>query len=104
MNITFKTNKLRKAFNSEDNLQRMYGPVTAEKIKLRMAVLNAAPTLDDVSYKPPERRHKLTGKMKDSFAVNLDGGNRLVFKPDQTKSSDLRDITSITILSVGDYH
>ena len=92
-------------------LIKEYGQVTADEIMERMAVLQAAPSLKEVSHLAPERRHKLKGKMKDMFAVDLDGGNRLIFKPEEdavpdSKNvvTDLSNFTSITINAVGDYH
>lgn len=107
VDIYFKTNKLKRIFESNNPnglLESKYGPDMAEIINLRMALLVAAPSLNEIPHNPPVRRHKLKGKRKDSFAVNLDNRTRLIFKPDNTKISDLRDITSIIILSVEDYH
>ena len=112
MNIYFKTTRLEKIFNSEALLVKEYGQNTADEIMERMAVLQAAPSLKEVSNQPPERRHKLKGKLKDMFAVDLDKGNRLIFKPeedavqdeDNNNITDLSNFTSITINAVGDYH
>lgn len=111
MNIYFKNRRLEKIFNSEELLIKEYGQITAEEIMARMAVLDAAPSLKEVSHLKPERRHKLSGKMKDMFAVDLDKGNRLIFEPEEDAIldpddvvTDLSNFTSITINSVEDYH
>ena len=110
-NINFKSKKLQKTFNSEKKLQKKYGKNMATAIKKRMMVLRAAPTLDDVPHRSPERRHELKGKRKGAFAVDLVHPYRLVFKPAHdpvpTKDDggiDLKSVTAITILEVEDYH
>ncbi len=109
--INFKSRKLAKVFNSEKELKKEYGEQMWSSIKKRMAVLRAAPTLEDVSHKPPERRHELEGRRKGTFAVDLKHPHRLVFKPDHNPlpckedgGIDLRKVTAIIILGVEDYH
>ncbi len=109
--IRFKSRKLAKVFNSEKELFREYGIRLGTLIKRRMSVLRAAPTLEDVSHRPPERRHELKGRRKGTFAVDLEHPYRLVFKPDHNPlpfkedgGIDLRKVTAITIVGVEDYH
>ncbi len=111
MNITFKTKKLERTFNSERELIKEYGKVRGCAIKRRMMVLKAAPTLADVSHLPPERRHELSGSRKNEFAVDLISNYRLVFIPnhnplpyDDDKGIILTKVDSIKILGVIDYH
>lgn len=77
----------------------------------RMVVLNAAPSLKDVSHQRPERRHELTGSRSGEFAVDLEHPYRLVFRPAMDPVPKLEDgginlasVTAIEILSVEDYH
>jgi len=109
--IGFKSRKLAKVFNSKKELFKKYGKRMGRLIKRRMAVLRAAPTLEDVSHKPPERRHELEGRRKGTFAVDLEHPYRLVFKPDHNPlprkedgGIDLRKVTAIMILDVENYH
>lgn len=111
MDITFKSKRLWGVFNSEANLVRKYGSENAKLIKRRMAVLNVSTCLEEVPYRPPERRHELTGNRKGQFAVDLKHPFRLIFEPNHNPvpckadgSLDLRRITSITIIEVEDYH
>jgi len=53
MDITFKTRKLAKTFNSDKELKKVYGQENSRKIKLRMTVLHAAAHLGEV---PAENR------------------------------------------------
>jgi proteic killer suppression protein len=111
MEMTFRNEKLAKIFNSEKNLKREYGTQNANKIKLRLAVLMAATCLDEVSTRPPERRHELVGKRKGQFAVDLEHPKRLVFEPNHNPlprradgGLDLRKISAVTIIEIEDYH
>lgn len=111
MDVTFKDEKLARAFNSEKNLVKEYGPENAKKIKLRMAVLAEATCLEEVPHRPPERRHELSGERKGQFAVDLKHPQRLIFEPNHDPlprkadgGLDLKKINAITIIEVEDYH
>ena len=74
-------------------------------------MLMAAPTLAEVSYLKPERRHALTGNRKGQFAVDVKHPYRLVFRPNHDPlprmedwGIDLTKVTAITVLGVEDYH
>lgn len=110
MDITFKTSKLRKIFNSEKELKRAYSE-NSKKIKLRMTLLSAASNLAEVPIDKPARCHALKGNKTGQFAVDLKHPYRLVFCPDhdplpETEEGhlDLTQVTGIKILSVEDYH
>jgi len=111
MEIFFKNRRLAEIFNLQKTLYKSYGKGLGDAIKRRLAVLAAAPTLADVSHKPPERRHELKGKRNEEFAVDLDKKYRLIFKPEHNPlprkddgGLDLKKITAVTILGVEDYH
>ena len=78
---------------------------------LRLAVLEAAYTLDLVPTTPPDRRHQLRGGRDEQFAVDLVHPHRLVFEanhdPIPRKADggvDVEQVTAITIIDVIDYH
>jgi len=111
MNINFATQKLTKIFNSEKLLLKEYGSENSKIIIRRMMVLYAAPTLEDVSHRPPERRHELKGARKGKFTVDLKQPYRLIFKPNHRPMPkkddggiDIKRVKAITILGVEDYH
>ena len=110
MEILFATNKLKKIFNSENELERVYGRL-AQKIKLRMNVLRNAPNLAAVPSTPPDRCHGLKAERAGQFAVDLSHPHRLVFKPSKTPPTKNKDgdidkgkVISITIIEVVNYH
>jgi proteic killer suppression protein len=111
VDIFFKTTKIAKVFNEAARLQKEYGSKNAHAIKIRMAVLEGATCLADVSTDPPERRHLLTGDLAGCYAVDLQHPFRLVFAPaddpppvKRDGGHDLKKIASIVILQVVDYH
>lgn len=111
MDISFRTRKLQKTFESGAALRKAYGVRMAEVIERRIAVLMAAPSIDAVPASPPERRHLLGGDRRAQFAVDLVHPKRLVFRPAQQPplrtddgGIDLARITAIEIVEVVDYH
>ena len=111
MDITFKTTKMAKIFNSSKLLIKKYGQDKAKKIEMRLDLLEAAENLGKVPVSPPHHRHELKGNRKGLFAVDLTGNYRLVFVPDHDPvpirkdgGLDLEQITAIRILDVEDYH
>ena len=111
MDIFFKTRKLARVFNSERGLRKQYGDRMARTIAIRLAVLKHARTLSMVPVTPPDRRHRLAGKRRDQYAVDLIHPYRLVFEPRRGSAgtSDIADrdiggVTAITIVEVIDYH
>ena len=111
MDIFFKTRKLAKVFNSERELRKQYGDRMARTIAIRLAVLKHARTLSMVPVTPPDRRHRLAGKRKEQYAVDLVHPHRLVFEPRRGSvgagndaDHDTGGVTAITIVEVIDYH
>ena len=111
MDISFKTRKLQKIFNSQGNLQRNYGADMSRAIQRRMAILKNAPNLSCVPANPPMHLHQLTGNREKQFAVDLSQPHRLVFTPNHEPLPTREDggldrgrITAIVILAVVDYH
>ncbi len=109
--IFFKSSKLAKVLNEDALLKRHYGATSARQIRLRLAVLRAAPTLGHVPTQPPDRRHQLKAERKGCFAVDAEHPFRVVFEPahDPIPRSpdggiDLQQVTEITILEIVDYH
>ena len=111
MEITFRTQKLKKDFDSERYLKRAYGDRMARAIMRRLAVLKNAGTLALVPTLPPDRLHLLTGNRRGQYAVDLVHPYRLVFKPNhdpvplkEDGGIDKERVTKIIIREVVDYH
>ena len=111
MEIAFRTRKLQRTLSKETAVKRAYGDRLAKVLMMRMGVLKAARSLSQVPTTPPERRHQLSGKRDEQFAVDLVHPKRLVFEANhdpvpRTKDGgvDVVQVTAITILDVLDYH
>ena len=111
MDISFQNQSLANRFNSDKELQKIYGKRQARSILTRMGVLSNAETLAEIPHRPPERLHQLTGGRQGQFAVDLVQPYRLVFEPDHDPvpkkddgGIDLTQVTAITVLEVIDYH
>ena len=111
MDIFFKTRRLAKVFNSERELRKRYGDRMAKTIAMRLAVLKHSRTLSMVPTTPPERRHRLAGKRKEQYAVDLVHPHRLVFEPrrssgapDDAEDGEAGGVAAITVIEITDYH
>ena len=68
-------------------------------------------TLSQISTRPPERRHQLTGNRDEQYAIDIDPQYRLVFSPAHQPiprrpdgGIDTDNVTAIIIIEVLDYH
>jgi proteic killer suppression protein len=109
--ITFRTRKLEKTFNSASALRKAHGDRMAKTVAMRLAVLRAAGTLSMVPTTPPERRHQLRRDRDEQYAVDLIHPYRLVFEPNhqplprkEDGGLDTDQVSAITIMEVIDYH
>ena len=111
MEVTFRTRKLQKTFNSKDSLSKEYGSQMTQRIISRLAVLKSATSLSKVPSTPPDRCHMLIGDRGGQFAVDLIHPQRLVFEPDhdpiprkEDGGIDLDGVRTVTVIGVIDYH
>lgn len=110
MTFDFENNKLRKQFADAGSLQKAFGKL-AVGIAERMDDIISSPTLAVLRQIGKANCHKLTGKRKHQWAVDISGNYRLIFEIDQDpvpmKSAteiDFVSVTRIRIVEVIDYH
>lgn len=108
MDILYADGKVKALCTEERKAQRKLGEDEFRKLRRRLADLEAAQSLDDL---PAGRPHPLKGKRKGQFALDLNGGKRLVFTAaddpppvDGGGNLDWRKVRSIRIIFIGDYH
>ena len=111
MEIEFRTQKLKKIFDSKKALQREYGERMSRLIMMRLAVLREAANLAEAQARPALGLHPLSENRAGQFAVNLVYPYRLVFRPNHNPiprrpdvGINLTQVTAITIIEVVDYH
>lgn len=108
MKIRFDSNDLASLCNQARLATRKLGLQSAQKLQRRLAELFNAENVGELTAGRP---HPLLGDKKGSFAVDLHGGHRLVFKPTTQPPSakpdgsiDWNQVDAITIIELGDYH
>ncbi len=108
MEITFANSKLQNLCEQQDLAKRKLGANCAKKLTTRLADLAAVSCVNELSVGRP---HPLKGDRAGEFTVDLEGGKRLVFKPDKNSiyitedgSIDWSKVTAVCIVFIGDYH
>lgn len=106
--IRYDSEELRRLCTDNRFAKGRLGVPGAKKLALRLAQLEAAPTLGDLPN--AGRPHALERDLAGSFAVSLDGGRRLIFKPidpaplDDRGEIEWQRVSRIIITAIKDYH
>lgn len=94
--------------NDERVQIKRLGQEGSKKLKARLADLRGARSVADLTAGKP---HPLTHKFAGHYAVRLDGGRRLVFRPTDQPPPTRSDgsvaweqVTAVCIVYIGDYH
>lgn len=95
-----------KTKNITKNWLKKYGVDVAKKLPQRIKELKSFDSLNDVPITLPYRRHKLTGKLKEYFTININNQYRLLFKQKENNMiiEDLRQIKDIEITEVSKHY
>lgn len=108
MDIDFKDRRLRRLCEHQAHAQRELGDPCARKLRARLDDLDAATRVAELVAGRP---HPLRGERAGQFALDLQGGVRLVFEPNhnpipcrEAGGIDWSCVTKIRIIYIGDYH
>lgn len=108
MDIDFRDKKTRELCEQRAIASRKLGSACARKLRSRLADLQAAEHVTDLVAGRP---HPLRGVRGGQFALDLEGGRRLVFEPNHQPvpirddgSIDWFRVTRVRIIYIGDYH
>lgn len=109
MELTYKTKKLQELCEnpkSNKELVKMYGKEVATKLPRRIKELKSFNCLSEVPTLLPFRRHKLSGNLKNLYAVNITNQYRLIFrqKDNNIIIVDLTEIKEIEIMEVSKHY
>jgi plasmid maintenance system killer protein len=111
VDILFHDRTLKKIYNDQSQLTRVYGAKRAKLLRRRLDDLRAADNLDVIRCFPQARCHELKGDRKGTLAVDLDHLYRLIFEPANSPvpikpdgGLDWIRVTAISVLAVEDYH
>lgn len=110
MEISYRTNKLKKQLTNARELTKSFGQL-AKKINQRISELKAAESLATMRFIPAARCHELSGTRKGELAVNISPNYRMIFEPNHNPFPKKEDgglqwesITKIQINQIEDYH
>ena len=108
MRISIHDKGLRRLVEEAGVQNRQLGAAGARRLRTRLAELQAAAT---VGHLVSGRPHPLHGDRAGQFAIDLDGGRRLVFRPSEQPPPLRADgsiawerVAAIDIVFIGDYH
>jgi proteic killer suppression protein len=108
VDIFFSTKELEKLCKDERKQTRELGAAGGRRLRARLADLAAAA---NVGALVAGRPHPLKAARLGQFALDLDGGNRLVFEPADEPFPRGADgainwpaVRSVRILYIGNYH
>jgi proteic killer suppression protein len=111
LDIDFATTKLEKLCLSSKALAKEFGSVVGKAFENRYTFLEQAPSLADVPTEKPFRRHLLEGDRKGQWSVAVKNGVCICLVPDhdpvpelESGGVDLKKVTKVKIVYVGDYH
>ena len=102
MKIFFE-HKIEKKLSDQVTIKRYYGKL-ADKIVIRLSILQGAECLDDIPNIPPTRRHKLSGNYSNCWAIDIDKSWRIILKSPDVNLEDPKDIREVIIVDIVDYH
>lgn len=98
MEVSYKTNKLRKECTNVSVCERSYGHDMAVMIFQRIAEIQASPTVEFMIEHRIGRCHALKFDRKGQFAVDLVHPFRMVFEKQG------HEIQLVRIVEITDYH
>ena len=98
LEVTYKTNKIKKVCTDAKVSHRTYGNEMSEKIQMRIAEIEAADTVEEMIKFHIGRCHPLTNNRKGQYAVDLVHPYRMVFEKHGNK------IQVAHIMEIVDYH
>ncbi len=79
MKVSFRTRKLQRAYQESDRAIRAYGREAGRRYILRINIIKAARSVEDLKIQRPLRCHELQGKRSGQWAINLTDRYRLIF-------------------------
>ena len=108
VDIFFLSPALEQLCYDERLQQKQLGKIGAKRLRSRLSDIEAASRVTDLVAGRP---HPLKGDRAGQFALDLDGGRRLVFVSVET-TQPVRDdgaiawarVTRVRIVFIGDYH
>ncbi len=87
MEVSFRTSKLRKAYEEADRAYREWGKDVGRKYVQRVEVLHNMPTFEGIKQIQAYRTHPLKGQRAGEWALDLTGNMRIIVAPSEDGTS-----------------
>jgi proteic killer suppression protein len=92
--VSFRTNKLQKAYGEADRAYREWGKPVGRKYIQRVGMLYDMPTFEGIMQARALRTHPLKGEREGDWALDLTGDTRLIVAPsDDGKSVEVKEVS-----------
>lgn len=104
MDIQYKNIRLKKKLNDFEILKREYEEKIAKKILIRLTELQAAENLEIMTTGPPHFRHRLEGKRRGQFAIDITRKYKIIIEPMNGELERLYTVTGIKIIEVSNHY
>ena len=105
MDITYSSKKLENSMTKKINSS--YEKSMARRIRQRLSEFSVSDCLADIPVSPPPRLHRLKGKYKNCFSVDISANYRLIiqaFDIENRQTINQVEAVSVQIMKVEDYH
>lgn len=79
MKVSFRTNRLKRAYEESARAKRHFGPEVGRRYVQRINIIKASRDLEDLKAQRTLRCHELHGKRAGLWAINLTDRFRLIF-------------------------
>lgn len=79
MKVSFRTGKLKRAYEESARAIRHFGPEVGRRYVQRIDIIKASRHLEDLKAQRTLRCHELQGKRAGQWAINLTDRFRLIF-------------------------
>ena len=104
MEILYKDNKLKKKLYDYKLLKKEYEEKIAKKVLQRLAEIQAADNLEILKTGPPHFRHRLEGKRKKQFAIDITRKYKIIIEPMNGELEKLSSVTRIKIIEISNHY
>lgn len=94
MDVSFKTSKLRRAYEEADRAYREWGKQVGRKYIQRVGMLYDMPTFEGIKQARALRAHPLKGSQVGDWALDLTGDVRLIVVPSRDgRSVEVKEVS-----------
>lgn len=94
MEVSFGDSRLERCYKEHEQAVKKWGPVVARKYILRIDIIYAAKTLEELFSSKSLRLHSLKGERAGEYAITLHDRWRLIIVRDGDRGIQVKEVTS----------